>query len=213
MKQGITCRQWYQLDHMQIICNSSTQTTMPAPHNLVFTGWMLFLTANQQCQSTEGETWREKYASKQAYPAESGDDVVSDSETLMERPGSNHRPLHLHTELLRHVAERQQVRGAVTDTAEVSLVEHVLTVQQREHLEQQRRKEPVEDAAELQLRAAEVRAQVVEQLGEHVRVLLVQDAVGRREHVMQLATRTVDQLQTQTYTQRQVRSSRSRVYS
>jgi len=120
----------------------------------------------------------------------------------MERPGSNHRPLHLHAELLWHVAEWQQIRGAVTDTAEVSLVEHVLSVQQREHLEQQRREEPVKDAAELQLSAAEVRAQVVEQLGEHVRVLLVQDAIRRREHVMQLATRTVDQLQTQTYTQR-----------
>jgi len=26
---------------------------MPAPHNSIFTGWMLFLMLNQQCQSTE----------------------------------------------------------------------------------------------------------------------------------------------------------------
>jgi len=26
---------------------------MPAPHHLIFTGWMLFLTPNKQCQSTE----------------------------------------------------------------------------------------------------------------------------------------------------------------
>jgi len=27
---------------------------MPAPHHSIFTGRMLFLTSNQQCQSTEG---------------------------------------------------------------------------------------------------------------------------------------------------------------
>jgi len=28
---------------------------MPVPHHSIFTGWMLFLTPNQQCQSTEGK--------------------------------------------------------------------------------------------------------------------------------------------------------------
>jgi len=84
------------------------------------------------------------------YPAESGDDVGADSESLMKRPRSNQRSLHLHAELLRHVAERHQITGPisglVTDTAEVSLVKHVLAVEQREHLEQQRGEEAVEDA-------------------------------------------------------------------
>ena len=44
--------QWHQLDHMQTIC-TSLQTTTPTPHHSVFTGQMLFLTANQQRQSTE----------------------------------------------------------------------------------------------------------------------------------------------------------------
>jgi len=46
--------QWHQLG----ICKSaprSRQTTMPAPHNSVFTGWMPFLPPNQQRQSTEGK--------------------------------------------------------------------------------------------------------------------------------------------------------------
>jgi len=34
----------------------SRQTTIPAPHHSIFTGRMLFLTPNQQCQSTEGLT-------------------------------------------------------------------------------------------------------------------------------------------------------------
>jgi len=29
---------------------------MPTPHHSIFTGWMLFLTPNQQCQSTGGKT-------------------------------------------------------------------------------------------------------------------------------------------------------------
>jgi len=33
----------------------SRQLTTPAPHHSIFTGWMLFLTPNQQCQSTEGK--------------------------------------------------------------------------------------------------------------------------------------------------------------
>jgi len=44
--------QWHQLGHMQICI--SLQTTMPAPHRSVFTGWMPFLPPNQQRQSTEG---------------------------------------------------------------------------------------------------------------------------------------------------------------
>jgi len=40
------------------ICKQSAphfrQITTPAPHHSVFTGWMLFLTPNQRCQSTEG---------------------------------------------------------------------------------------------------------------------------------------------------------------
>jgi len=27
---------------------------MSAPHHSIFTGWMLFLTLNQECQSTDG---------------------------------------------------------------------------------------------------------------------------------------------------------------
>ena len=32
----------------------SRQITTSTPHHSIFTGWMLFLTPNQQCQSTEG---------------------------------------------------------------------------------------------------------------------------------------------------------------
>jgi len=39
---------------MQIICTLLHTETMPASHHSVFTGWMLFLTPNQQCESTEG---------------------------------------------------------------------------------------------------------------------------------------------------------------
>ena len=48
------------------ICKSfaprSRQITMPVPHHSVFTGWMLFLPPNQQCQSTEGNwnKWKRK---------------------------------------------------------------------------------------------------------------------------------------------------------
>jgi len=34
--------------------HQSRQTTMPVPDHSMFTGRMLFLTPNQQCQSTEG---------------------------------------------------------------------------------------------------------------------------------------------------------------
>jgi len=33
----------------------SRQITTPAPHHSIFTGQMLFLMSNQQCQSTEGQ--------------------------------------------------------------------------------------------------------------------------------------------------------------
>jgi len=33
----------------------SGQITTPTPHHWIFTGQMLFLTPNQQCQSTEGK--------------------------------------------------------------------------------------------------------------------------------------------------------------
>jgi len=33
----------------------STQITTPTPHHSIFTGWMLFLTPNQQCESTESK--------------------------------------------------------------------------------------------------------------------------------------------------------------
>jgi len=45
--------QWHQLGHMQV-CTLLQTDTMPAPHHSVFTGRMLFLPPNQQCQSTEG---------------------------------------------------------------------------------------------------------------------------------------------------------------
>jgi len=41
---------------------------MPAPHHSIFTGRMLFVTINQQCQSTEGKklvTLLTKYAGQQ----------------------------------------------------------------------------------------------------------------------------------------------------
>jgi len=37
---------------------------MPAPHHLIFTGWMLFLTRNQQYQSSEGITFNTDYSNK-----------------------------------------------------------------------------------------------------------------------------------------------------
>jgi len=50
MKQEMMEWQWHQLDHMQIIYTS----LQPAPHHSIITGQMLFLTPNQQCQSTGG---------------------------------------------------------------------------------------------------------------------------------------------------------------
>jgi len=45
--------QWHQLDNMQS-APCSRQTTTPTPHHSIFTGRMLFLTPDQQRQSTEG---------------------------------------------------------------------------------------------------------------------------------------------------------------
>jgi len=47
--------QWHQLDHMQIICTSLQIDNHASTSSLSFTGWMLFLTPNQQCQSTDGK--------------------------------------------------------------------------------------------------------------------------------------------------------------
>ena len=51
--------QWHQLDHMQTVC-TSLQTDNYTRHLITqfFTGWMLFLTPKQQCQSTEGTAGR-----------------------------------------------------------------------------------------------------------------------------------------------------------
>ena len=53
---------WDGPDHMQTICASlhSRQITTPTPHHSIFTGQMLFLTPNQQCQSTEGSVLKVK---------------------------------------------------------------------------------------------------------------------------------------------------------
>jgi len=47
--------QWHQLDPMQTICTSLQTDNHTSTPSLNFTGWMLFLTPNQQCQSTEGK--------------------------------------------------------------------------------------------------------------------------------------------------------------
>jgi len=48
--------QWHQLvDHTQITC-TLLQTDNYASTSSIFTGRMLFLMPNQQCQSTEGKT-------------------------------------------------------------------------------------------------------------------------------------------------------------
>ena len=45
--------QWHQLGHMQS-APWPRHITTPASHHSVFTGWMPFLSPNQECQSTEG---------------------------------------------------------------------------------------------------------------------------------------------------------------
>jgi len=55
MKQEMMRRQWHQLDHMQIICTLLQADTNASTSSLIFfTGQTLFLTPNQQHQSTEG---------------------------------------------------------------------------------------------------------------------------------------------------------------
>jgi len=50
---GVLGWQWHQLDHMQTICTSFQADNHTNTLSLI-TGRMLFLTPNQQCQSTEG---------------------------------------------------------------------------------------------------------------------------------------------------------------
>jgi len=52
--------QWHQLDHMQV-CTSLQTDKHANPTTQFFTGRMHFLPPNQQCQSTEGTSPREKY--------------------------------------------------------------------------------------------------------------------------------------------------------
>jgi len=48
--------QWHQLDHMQITCTSLQTDNHASTSSLkFFTGWMLFMMPDQQCQSTEGK--------------------------------------------------------------------------------------------------------------------------------------------------------------
>jgi len=54
MKQEKIGWQCHQLHHCKSFALCSRQITMPAPHHSFFTGRMLFLTLNQQCQITEG---------------------------------------------------------------------------------------------------------------------------------------------------------------
>jgi len=55
-KQMMMGWQWNQLDHMQIICTSLQTDNHASTSSLqFFTGRMLFLKPNHQCQSTEGK--------------------------------------------------------------------------------------------------------------------------------------------------------------
>jgi len=55
MNQEMMGWQWHQLDHMQIICTLLQTDNHASTSSLnFFTGRMLFLTSNKQCQSTEG---------------------------------------------------------------------------------------------------------------------------------------------------------------
>ena len=45
--------QWHELDYMQTICTTLQTDNHTNPSSLNFTGRILFLTPNQQCQSTE----------------------------------------------------------------------------------------------------------------------------------------------------------------
>jgi len=46
---------WHQLDNMKTICTSLQTDNHTNTHHSVVTGWMLFLTPNQQCKSAEGK--------------------------------------------------------------------------------------------------------------------------------------------------------------
>jgi len=55
MKKEVVGWQWHQLDHMQTIWTSlQTDNHASTPPLTFFTGRVLFMTPNQQCQSTEG---------------------------------------------------------------------------------------------------------------------------------------------------------------
>jgi len=57
MKQEMIWWQWHQLDPMQSICTSLQTDNHASTSSLsFFTGQMLFLTPNQQRQSTESNT-------------------------------------------------------------------------------------------------------------------------------------------------------------
>jgi len=51
--RGVWGWQWHQLDHMQTICTSLQTDNHTSASSLIFTGRMLHLTPNQQCQCTE----------------------------------------------------------------------------------------------------------------------------------------------------------------
>jgi len=53
MKQETTRWQWHQMDHMQTICIWLQTDNHASTITYFFTDWMLFLTPNQQCQSTQ----------------------------------------------------------------------------------------------------------------------------------------------------------------
>jgi len=57
MTMMVLGRQWHQLDHMQTNAPRSRQINTSTPHHSIFTGRMLFLTPNEQCQSTEGNMY------------------------------------------------------------------------------------------------------------------------------------------------------------
>ena len=53
---GVWGWQWHQLDHMQTVCTSLQTENHTNTSSLNFTGRMLFLMPNQQCQSTSGKS-------------------------------------------------------------------------------------------------------------------------------------------------------------
>jgi len=53
MKREMMGWQWHELDHIQIICTSRQTNSHAVTSSLIFTVQMLFLTPNQQRQSTK----------------------------------------------------------------------------------------------------------------------------------------------------------------